>query len=406
MVEIRNVATDGNCFFRALYNAARDHGVLKSVAGCFQELADSSCWDEIKNKSVAAPVLIDGVLDERIRYNHQEEVFVRCMRKYIAMRIENDLDNYVVRTFRHWATLDNQTRSVAQQSFPDWMVAALTTTRGDEQRFRQKVARAVGTMGNWVDQQQVKLIRHVLDKCNFVNFRVVSWDGDVLTETNPRFLSQLRAENSELVLICEKEKHYYYVYQGTRRSPRSTALSRHVVSPSAIASRAGTSRGEVYPSSPERDETLLALFRVLKYIYRQHYYNLRDEAFSELLNGVETCMDKAMNNWCLASVKLCKAEMVRQSKHSVWDTSLKPIDAFNLIIQACDRSIQQFKVHNSMRPKSPVSVDAPSAFLGSSFQPTALGKRTYIVPSTSRSGGRRKATTGVRKASALPKKRG
>lgn len=240
-MEIRDVDADGNCFFRALYNAAKDHYLLQEVADCYQTSAISSCWDEIRTEPDSASVIIDGLPDDHLKSNPQEDAFVRCLREHIATRITYEQDNYAVGMYNYWRGLDEDTKIVIKDSLPTWLYTALETSQ-DKNEFRGLIASSIRKMGSWVDEPQVKLIVGLLQKCTDIKIQLVAWDTE--SKTKEQLIQELtNVPNRVIVLICKDSTHYNYLYNpsnltGGKRVRRASSQKRRKTSKKRTSAKA------------------------------------------------------------------------------------------------------------------------------------------------------------------------
>lgn len=206
---VKDVKGDNNCFFRALFHAARSTGDLQQLARCLAVGKDSSCWDTMKEvaRGLDARNRTTDVFKETV-----EDVFVDCLRQAVADQVQFGSGNGMVRgTYRTLQAYDAPTLSLVRQGLPHWMSAAFDEARAlnpEDQAdfFVAAVAQNIRTWSRFVGQIEVNLIKHMMDKCGGIKFRVVSADRTP-DNSDPRLASR----HGELVLVCIREQHYMFV---------------------------------------------------------------------------------------------------------------------------------------------------------------------------------------------------
>jgi hypothetical protein len=245
-----DVIGDGNCFYRALYGAASVGGLLQKVAGCAQGTEDKSCWDNISGLSVRENVMIDGraFVNDRLKINPQEDEFVRCLRTFLASKVEKGYTPSITSFIEGFRFLIADGTSEADLSFfyEQWLFDAAKKAmqmtqdgKDGEKHFNGVVAARIRKDGQWVCQLEVSAIIYHLSKCG-VKLRIASNTQD--EDQNARI-----GEN-EIVLINANNHYQYMMFIPPNASRNSrTGASRN--------SRTGASRSITGASNSTRKYT-------------------------------------------------------------------------------------------------------------------------------------------------------
>lgn len=202
-----DVDRDGNCFFRALYGAARDGGVLSQVAGCFQPSTIQNCWENIAAISTRERVRLNDGTVTHLTENPQENYFVKCARDHFAKIIRYNVSKVVKDTLKTFKNADIPFE-VLMTDFEGWMVEAFYNSDNDPKKFNSFIAQHINKWGTWVSQLEVELIRHALAKCDIVLLPVISH----ISQAPPR------VNANELQLLNDNGYHYKYVRYGPSKT--------------------------------------------------------------------------------------------------------------------------------------------------------------------------------------------
>ncbi|NCB27711.1 MAG: hypothetical protein EOM62_20005 [Bacteroidia bacterium] len=183
----RDADGDGNCFYRALYGAAEERGILEKVGKCFQYTEDGdNCWDNVKDTE---------------EYNDREDAFLYCVRFYLAHRIRSGFEDELLRNtwelFREAGDVEN-----LRGIMTGWLIDAYKNSRNNLKAFVNRVADQVQQPGKWVNELEVRMVTHVLEKCNVLLIQANNYHDapDALPE-NPHVL----------VLVNHDNSHFKYV---------------------------------------------------------------------------------------------------------------------------------------------------------------------------------------------------
>ncbi len=194
---IKDVLGDGDCFFRALFRAAWNHGLIERLLGCFSLGQDTNCHDILQE-------LQTGRLVE------MEDEMVKCMRIGLSERIRLNADVKFACFFNHLRHLQREhpeTFDVIMESQSDWVKKIFYDgSLYGEDEFRVAYAKGLRTRKNWVAQYDVELLKHLMNKCH-LEVRVVNFTD----KTNPRTYEN--RHDNELVLVNFDEVHFKYVLQ-------------------------------------------------------------------------------------------------------------------------------------------------------------------------------------------------
>lgn len=199
---LRDVQADGSCFFRAIYNAAKQQGVAEEMIRCLRD---------------------DRVSCARVP---SEREFVTCVRSALADRIRDQKDFGMVDNFVHWLG-DDDSLSGNLELF-DEMYGFPTTYKTflrsafeggvRSERFRSEVRRALADHfedpRNYVGELEVTLVKNVVKSCTAdaskpIEIEVLSqnrWNEMTRAGWRPR-----PTQTVKLYLVNLGEAHYNWV---------------------------------------------------------------------------------------------------------------------------------------------------------------------------------------------------
>lgn len=198
-LDVVDVKGDGSCFFRAIYNAAREQDRLRDIAGCFS-IHESTCQDVLDNANAS----------------RKEDSFVNCLRIALAQRIALlDVADSFYHNVRGLLQVDVDSGQLILASLSTSLRQVFRASPTVE-AFRHNLAESITDNQHWVSEFEVEVIKHVMKKCLSDQqdvFRVVSVESEKeLTE------DMMRSVRGELVLVCINEMHYKYVRQQNGRN--------------------------------------------------------------------------------------------------------------------------------------------------------------------------------------------
>ena len=194
--ELVDVKGDGDCFFHALYGAARDHGLLDKVASSLQG-EKNSCLDKMNNRRTS----FHGSVGLSHSNSARRDAFIECFREYLAYAIKHVSFPIITEFYDTTREIFVHGGVNMQQmgAFADWMQDAIKKESIEE--FAKIVADHVGTKGVWISQLEYDIIKHVLEKCNVYLLPVVS-----TLEGAPK---EIRENELQLLNMCNV--HYKYI---------------------------------------------------------------------------------------------------------------------------------------------------------------------------------------------------
>lgn len=144
--KIKHIKADGNCFYRALYNAATETGNIGKFAKCF-------------GIALAAPA---------VTAEAAECAFVAQMRAAMAARIlGGGADDITTSMYHRLAAVyreDRDTYRAILQAFPAWTAKSLRKFPKTIEKFRQKFARHVQRDCTWASELEVRIVSEILAK--------------------------------------------------------------------------------------------------------------------------------------------------------------------------------------------------------------------------------------------------
>lgn len=180
---IYDVLGDGNCFYRALYNAALRSGLLKRVIKKLH--TSSACARNLPQKNGFA-----------------ETSFVHFARQCIACYVMQDtkqtsITRSVYNNLVQLKKTDKPTYREVLSGFPSWF-RHLFSTRLPQcyERFQSRYAAKVAQFGNWVSEIEVRVCMHILRSIPF----------EIKNDTK---LANL--QDGTIYLVNVGEYHYKYI---------------------------------------------------------------------------------------------------------------------------------------------------------------------------------------------------
>jgi hypothetical protein len=253
-----DVEGDGNCFFRALYGAAKDAGILEQVCGAFAVDEDSNCWEKVRSERDRVEVVVDG-LRTGLFVNKQELEFVACARDSLAARLAiAGVEGERLRRFYDSmkeleSVLDpDDYKSSVLESQPLYIVTALENA-ADAARFARSVADHVRVMGNWVGQLEVGAVKAILNKSKSTENESLR----IICVSNVSELDGVTRDNADLTIVNVNTMHYQYIkwdeelrgggkQKANRKSPQSTQRRQ----PTSVKDTRKSGRGGGKPTAP------------------------------------------------------------------------------------------------------------------------------------------------------------
>lgn len=178
--KIQDVEPDGSCFFRSIYYSAKSVNALKFIIRRFSQFYEDK---------------------ENIIEVHDEESFVRFMRKALKFIIEREKDDgYIDRLYENLKLLDKEDyKEVIQTSFPDWFVSLFPKLPKTVNVFRKKLAREENVITNWVAEIEVSIVKQIIEKYNRYTLQILN--------TRPSS-KQFETKENVIYLLNKGESHY------------------------------------------------------------------------------------------------------------------------------------------------------------------------------------------------------
>lgn len=194
--KVKNVKDDGNCFFRALFGAAKNTaGNLEKLTTCFL------------NKPAAS--YEDGSA-------RAETSFIHDMRDKFAAYIRADTaaDGIVAQTWDTLRSLDHETYTFYMEAQPEWMGETFPEAPATAAAFRRALVEHVKADATWVGQIEVEIFRAIMVGCRMgLELRIYN------------SLAAHGIDLDQLNLFNKKETHYQYFARkvGTTRGSAAKA---------------------------------------------------------------------------------------------------------------------------------------------------------------------------------------
>lgn len=220
----RDVAGDGNCFFRALYKAAESRGMLRVVGGAFQSSESGDCFESSDTNSQTS--------SRRFRTTPKEDRFVKCIRNFlsVSIRINKTYRDRLERMYELTREIivkngfeDNPTaiRKIGlDYGYPDWVTSYFIHTpesRTNLQRFIQACEVQVKKDGTYAGNMDVSLVTQALRKVHVE--LVIRTDQDQDKST----MFPMYPEDDTLYLFLKNGNHYNYMeYDASGDGAKST----------------------------------------------------------------------------------------------------------------------------------------------------------------------------------------
>lgn len=181
--DIIDTNADGNCFFRALYGYALHNDLngpssnqnlknelFEQLLNCFN--CDMTEFAKTEHSKIKAcdTVYSNKCLGNFIQKDTNEEYFVHCLRNSLKLRIENNLnesDKIIKDTFDNLQGMDDATyQIVIETTYPKEFCLKFPTQSYTYNQFKQYFAESIGTFRHWVSQTEVRILQHILSKCD------------------------------------------------------------------------------------------------------------------------------------------------------------------------------------------------------------------------------------------------
>lgn len=212
--QIYDVKGDGNCFYYALYGAAKHAGLLNIVAGVLAH-------DPHDPKSCKC----------RCRCRESQEMFAVCMRNTLSSIIDERVPSRPFRTFRAFKKeMANIVKSSPPRSIPQLcrsmresfgkIADAIPLVVNSPRDFRKKVSACIRKDKTWVTQLEIEMIRDLLRKAGVDLLPIIS-----IGTYPPLMLSPRIAAANQLQLVYTNGNHYMYMGYGKAARHQRKELS-------------------------------------------------------------------------------------------------------------------------------------------------------------------------------------
>lgn len=217
----RNVAGDGNCFFRALYKAAESRGMLKVIGGAFQSSESGSCFESgSTNTNTTRISQASSLHSTQSRTNPKEDRFVKCVRNFLSVSIRlnpmyRERLTHMYQLMREAITENqfqenqNAIREVSMDyGNPDWVTSYFVNTSESDtslEGFIKKCQTQVQKNGTYAGNLDVSLVTLALRKVG-VDL-VIRTDQDRDTST----MFPVYPKKDTLYLLLKNGNHYNYM---------------------------------------------------------------------------------------------------------------------------------------------------------------------------------------------------
>lgn len=182
--KVGEVIGDGSCFFRALYNAARNTGNIFKLIECFMS-------QTIPNVHLS---------------KWTEDYFVDKIRKQFSNRIKlgNDynLSREIYEYLLEMYQTDKKTYHQILKAFPSWAVKEFKTAPSSLNKFRNLFAEHVAKRTSWVSELEVRLMQKLLMRCT--GLKLVIFNNLPSNPSN-------KLDCNTMYLVNQGEVHYEYL---------------------------------------------------------------------------------------------------------------------------------------------------------------------------------------------------
>jgi hypothetical protein len=204
--DLQNVKGDGSCFFRALYQSAKEYDHLDTVLGAFQHEGRRFCE--------AQETMTRTTRTKRARIQNPtdpEEAFATCARQFLQALIQDETAQYNYRdTLLRTSYLIRAVGSrEAKSLFSTPMVRATFQSKSDEV-FLKNMAQEIVKLTTYVNEAEVVVIQEMLAEHSV---RLV-----VCTSPSGIEDAVATADDSTLILYCHDNTHYNWVKYERRLS--------------------------------------------------------------------------------------------------------------------------------------------------------------------------------------------
>lgn len=196
---IHDVAPDGSCFYRSVYNALKYYGYLLSFCLC-----------------------VFG------SYVNSEDEFVTAIRKHLAKIIREGKDqNHIHSIYTKLREDDDLTYSYILEGMPSWFVRRFPNRPSNENSFREQIAAAILKKTSWASEIDIPIMIAILRKCfrNKLDVAVINERNDTPSGLPKGF----KMDKGKLYLLNLGETHYNYVVN-SRLTPCSKYQIRNPTS--------------------------------------------------------------------------------------------------------------------------------------------------------------------------------
>ena len=218
--KLYNVPGDGNCFYYALYGAAKHHGLLESVERAFDPTGESNAKGDMRS-------------------------FARGVRQHLVHLIDTNASpefNAFIDTVCdvYMAGVDKQDQEIMKRDLGKFASVAAKDCP-DKNAFWQHARKIISTSGEWATNLEVDMIRRVLADRGIVLIKpIITSDSERTTGStrvhihggkdvayfNKDTPAPASIANNELQLVHHGENHYMYLGYGGGSSTISSKSSR------------------------------------------------------------------------------------------------------------------------------------------------------------------------------------
>ena len=203
--DVVDVASDGNCFFNALFLAAKNAGCLEKMSGSFHTSSSETCRSTILSHL---------------------SFFVQCARIAILPVIEPEL----IKMYLNLSTQTSQDLAAIMHSLPVWIADAMRNPTMTKEKFLSAAFANILTPNTWVGQVEVEAVTAWLNKSG-VNLvvltagRTKSYTGNKITMVKPLQFTDCY-DDPILYLYNDNQVHYKFISKKIYNTTCSTSGTR------------------------------------------------------------------------------------------------------------------------------------------------------------------------------------
>lgn len=181
---VKDVAGDGSCFFRSIYQALLNVNKVEHVVQSLHK-------------------------GPKPRKVDTEDKFVRFIRNVLAKKIATKEDmNLISEIYNHLSSLDEATYNAIVYSFPEWFSETFPDgIPKTETTFRNKVVKQITNAYNWAGQLEVTLTQQIFKQLLEIEIHIFNHQPKITYRFSP----------DKIYILNKGEVHYNAIIPGFKQ---------------------------------------------------------------------------------------------------------------------------------------------------------------------------------------------